>query len=301
VTCGNCKKTGHINADCYAKGRGKEGQAPWQKKKAKKPEMALVAANGDNKQLFAFTCTSDYADVTKIVRVQKPELQTCLDSGASRDYSPDRSKFSNYRLVDRDIKTADGRVVKAIGMGDLHLDLPNGLKWTKVTFRDSIHAPEMAFTLLSISRLDLTDHKVIFHKQKCTIKNPKGHTIATIPHSEGLYRVLKHSGTETAHAAAKKMNINEAHRKLGHISSAAIRHAVSKGFITGIDLDDSSKPEFCEACAKAKSARQPFPKESQTRAEKYGDRVHWDLWGPASVKSLNGHSYVAARIDDPTR
>ena len=49
------------------------------------------------------------------------------------------------------------------------------------------------------------------------------------------------------------------------------------------------------------SARQPFPKESKTRAEKYGERVHWDLWGPATVKSLNGHFYVAARIDDATR
>ena len=47
--------------------------------------------------------------------------------------------------------------------------------------------------------------------------------------------------------------------------------------------------------------RQPFPKESKTRATKYGERVHWDLWGPASVKSLGGNSYVAARIDDATR
>jgi hypothetical protein len=29
--------------------------------------------------------------------------------------------------------------------------------------------------------------------------------------------------------------------------------------------------------------------------------VHWDLWGPALVKSLGGHSYVAAQIDDATR
>ena len=29
--------------------------------------------------------------------------------------------------------------------------------------------------------------------------------------------------------------------------------------------------------------------------------MHWDLWGPASVKSLNGNHYVAAQIDDVTR
>ena len=48
-------------------------------------------------------------------------------------------------------------------------------------------------------------------------------------------------------------------------------------------------------------ARQPFPKESETRATKYREHVHWDLWGPASVRSLAGNSYVATQIDDATR
>ena len=84
---------------------------------------------------------------------------------------------------------------------------------------------------------------------------------------------------------------------------ASAYSTVSKGFITGIELDAESKPDFCEACAKAKSAKQPFSKESKTRATNYGERVHWDLcqWGPASVKSLNGHFYVAASIDAATR
>ena len=98
-----------------------------------------------------------------------------------------------------------------------------------------------------------------------------------------------------------KMSINEAHRKLGHMAQSAVKYAITKGMIAGIELDLDSKVEFCEACAKAKLAHQPFPKESETRAEKFGERVHWDLWGPASLKSLNGHYYVAARIDDATR
>jgi len=171
-------------------------------------------------------------------------------------------------------------------------------------FKDAIHAPEMAFTLILISKLDQADYKVVFHKIMCAIINLKGKTIATIPHSEGLYRILNAKLDENggyAAAASGKMSISEAHRKLGHISYAAASHAISKGFITGIVLDASSKPDFCEACAKAKSARQPFPKESKTRATKYGEHVHWDLWGPDLVKSLGGNSYVAARIDDATR
>jgi hypothetical protein len=143
----------------------------------------------------------------------------------------------------------------------------------------------------------------MFNKGMCTIKDPKGQTIATIPHSDGLYKIAAKltSTKNTANVASGKMSISEAHRKLGHISHSAIKHAISKGLVTGIDIDTNSSPEFCEACAKAKSARQPYPKESETRAEKFGERVHWDLWGLASVKSINGHYYVAARIDDATR
>ena len=73
---------------------------------------------------------------------------------------------------------------------------------------------------------------------------------------------------------------------------------ISNGFITGIKLDSNSKPEFCKSCTKAKSAQQPFPKESETQATKYSECVYWDLWGLAAVKSLNGHFYVVAQIDD---
>ena len=203
-----------------------------------------------------------------------------------------------------DITTVDGQILKAIGMGDLHLDLPNGSKRTPVIFKNAIHTPKMAFTLLSISKLDKSDHRVVFHKQMCTISDSKGCTIAKIPHSEGLYRVQAPEQPKInliANATVVKMSINKAHCRLGHISSAAIKHAIAKGFITGIDLDESSKLDFCEACVKAKSARQLFPQESKMQADKYGEYVHWDLWGPASVKSLNGHYYVAARIDDTTR
>jgi hypothetical protein len=305
ITCHNCGKPGHKKSDCWSKGGGKEGQGPKQKKKksdkSNKPDETAVVANDDEDGLFAFTCTSDYVDVANAIQVPKSKLGGCVDSGASRDYSPDREKFSNYRAIDRDITTADGRVVKAIGMGDLHITLPNRSKTTAFTFKNAVHSPDLAFTLISVRRLDIAGYTVTFSKGMCEISNKNGRTIAMIPHSDGLYRISTSKETDYANVTSSKISITEAHRKLGHISCGAITHAISKGYITGIDLDTNSKPEFCEACAKAKSARQPFPKESKTRAAKYGDRVHWDLWGPASVKSLNGHSYVAARIDDATR
>ena len=98
-----------------------------------------------------------------------------------------------------------------------------------------------------------------------------------------------------------KLTISKAHWKLGHIAPSAIKYAIAKGHITGIQLDPESKPEFCKVCAKAKAAQQPFLKESETHTTKYGECVHWDLWGPASVQSLSRNLYMVVCIDDATR
>jgi hypothetical protein len=73
---------------------------------------------------------------------------------------------------------------------------------------------------------------------------------------------------------------------------------VKAKLVEGIKLDSESQPEFCDACTKAKPNVWPFLKESETQSDIYGKFVHWDLWGPASVRSLQGNSYCVARIDD---
>jgi hypothetical protein len=76
---------------------------------------------------------------------------------------------------------------------------------------------------------------------------------------------------------------------------------VRMGMVKGIILDADSNKEFCEACAKAKLAQQPYLHESKTRATKYGECVHWDLWGLASVMSLGGKLYATVRMDNATQ
>ena len=253
--------------------------------------------------MFVSTCTSYHAAIAETPYVPRSKLRTCINSSASKDYCPDRTKFSNHEPVQHKITMADRCLLSAIGIGDLYIELPNGSGKTKAIFKNAVHAPEMAFTLISISRLNKASYSITFDKGMCTIKNSKSQTIATIPHSDGLYKIATPKQAkikDTAIIAAKKMSISQAHRKLGHISYSAIKHGISQGFIAGIELEPDFKLGFCKACAKAKSAQQPFPKESETRAKRFGKCIHWDLWGPASIKSLNGNSYVAARINDAT-
>ena len=298
ITSDNCNAPSHSIMDCWSKGGGKEGQGPRQKnKKDKQPETAVVAVKDDENELFMFTCTSDYAAVVEKLNLPKLKLGTCVDSGASHDYCPDQPKFVNYQTIERMKTTADGKSMKAVGMGDLQLELPKRSKKSKMLFKNAIHALEMAFTLISISRLNKAGFSATFCKEMCTIENPSNQTVATIPHTDGLYKIVATSSSnkaKTANTVSRKMSISEVHRKLGHILYLAIKHAISNRFIAGIELDSNLKPDFCKACAKAKSAQQPFPKKSETQATKYREHVHWDLCGLAAVISLNGHFYVAA-------
>ena len=204
ITCKNCGRSGHKKTDCYQKGGDKEGQAPWQQKpdEGKETDTAVVGADDNKNNMFAFTCLSDYADVANSLDIPKSRLGTCMDSGMSWNYCPDHTKFTNYKEVCQEITTADGRSLTAIGTGDLHIELPNGSQKTKVTFKNAIHAPSMAFTLISISRLDKAGYLVLFSKGMCTIWDPNTKIIVTIPHSNGLYKLVANQSkkTETANA-----------------------------------------------------------------------------------------------------
>jgi hypothetical protein len=81
-----------------------------------------------------------------------------------------------------------------------------------------------------------------------------------------------------------------------------IHQMIKSSAVMGIQLDESSDPEFCEACVKAKIKRLPIPKQrSDARAvKKYGDRIHSDLWGPAQVSSIGGKNYFVTFTDEAT-
>ena len=165
-----------------------------------------------------------------------------------------------------------------------------------------VYAPDMAFTLISIICITSAGASVIFKGNFCTILHPDESVIAKVAHTDGLYR-LSANVMETinddeytlyANAARRPLSLFELHCRLGHIHYGAIKDAIRNGLVEGLKIDPKDANEqFCEACAAGKPTTQPFPKESLTHASDFGERVHWDLWGPVSVKSLGGKSYAA--------
>jgi len=84
----------------------------------------------------------------------------------------------------------------------------------KTLLKETLHIPDLAFTLISISRLDYANCSVIFKGGMCTIKNSTGCTMATVPPSTRLYwlpLLIDMSEVDHANIASIKIDINKAH------------------------------------------------------------------------------------------
>jgi Reverse transcriptase (RNA-dependent DNA polymerase)/gag-polypeptide of LTR copia-type/GAG-pre-integrase domain len=308
--CDNCKKKGHTKENCFAKGGGKESEAPdWWKKKFRKDESKGTAANAAEKEEesvaflaytenFALAVTSDFQKEA-LATSGIPKRGTIIDCGASSHFSPEREKFLNYReLSPIPIRAADGRTFHALGKGDLKVLLPMGkdTKPTPVTLKDTYYSPQMAFTLISVTRMTNAGFSCTMKGKTCTVTNPSNKIIGRIPEIRGLYRVTDNTTTKTetesANTTSQLLTISQLHRIMGHINHDDLRKMVKEGIVEGINLDMDSKPEFCDVCVQAKATRKPFPKKSTSdRVKAYGDKVTADVWGPAQVESLGGKRY----------
>ena len=86
--------------------------------------------------------------------------------------------------------------------------------------------------------------------------------------------------------------LDELHQKMGHISHAVVKCLIEQKIVLGLELDTKSEPTFCTSCAKARPTRKPVPKERVNYiSHALGDKIHSDVWGPATPQSYNKKLY----------
>jgi transposase InsO family protein len=180
------------------------------------------------------------------------------------------------------------------------VEVPNGKSTTPVLLCDTLHAPDMGLTIVSISRITDAGHSVSFEGQSCKIKNKTGVLIGDIPASmSGLYKV-EHA--YSAKEALERVDLPTLHRRLGHIAADTICSLVRNHLIDGVNLIDDGSPLLCDSCEYAKFTKKPIRKERVSPpADTFGAEIHSDVWGPSPVSSLRGRKYYITFTDDHSR
>jgi hypothetical protein len=247
--------------------------------------------------------TSDEAFVVAET-VESNGTAELYDSGCTNHISPYRGKFENFeRTSPRSFKAANKQSFSTIGKGDLVINVPNGDSFTKLRLTDVQYSPNVAYTLVSIGRLDEEGFTALFGHGKCVLRGPDGEKIGEVQRTgRKAYKVEHEEGM--ANAAEETLTLDQLHRRMGHASIQVIRDLIRHGMVTGIRLEytPTGTPFFCEACVYGKATRKSVPKIREgERATVFGGEVHSDLWGKSSVESKGGKNYMDTYIDDKTR
>ena len=196
VECFNCHKLGHCRSKCWAKGRGNEGGGP-KKFKESKDSMSKAKEKKDKLEVWAAMVLPGEPAVVAAA-AGKPHAQAecgtmtkLYDSKASQHMSPFRDRFIKYtEIVLHPIQAADKRVFYVIGLGDLKIEVPNGMSPTSIILKNVFHAPNMGLTIVSINRIAKAGYIVKFKDEFCVIQDKAGDRVGLIPANQnGLYKV----------------------------------------------------------------------------------------------------------------
>ena len=225
--------------------------------------------------------------------------------------------FVTYKTLEppRPIAAANGEEFLAIGEGDMYVLLPNTSGGTRVRLTHVLHAPETAFSLVSIRRADEAGFTAVFEYGVCKLIHRETRAeIGHVTQRNGLYQVVTSRRPELAMPAssrpsdASELEVTdmEFHRTMGHIGLRAARELVTQGRVTGVSLKGPASDEACDTCIHSKITRRAVPKESDhagdaehTGVEAYGDRIDGDVWTPGP-RSLRGNVHGALYIDRAT-
>jgi hypothetical protein len=309
--CTNCKLKGHTSENCYAKGGGKEHQAPdwWKQKQEAKGKEAMkkesvnsAAESSSKRENHAYitisplkTASQDDRSSTALVVTSghnheafgvSASTDLIIDCGASSHFSPDKSKFVNFEVISPEpIRATDGHTFSVTGHGDLIVTLPvksseHGVG-PPITLKWVYYAPQMVFTLISVACLDKAGCSLTIEDGECIIRSPRPYRtlLGSVPHIDNLYR-LNSSAIKAPEPPRCYANVAYGPISLGELHRLQTLHdMIRNGAVEGMELDSSPTPTFCEACIQGKAHRKAFPKISETSYSHYGEKVVTDLWG----------------------
>ena len=299
--CSNCGKVGHKAADCWEKEENKHKRPKGYKtanERSSGSETGASAVDGHGPKIEFLLCGMSFPNDVEFLN--DPNVWIA-DTAATVHMTPHREGLTNVRkaTVSDAITMGNGTAENALEIGDIIGTIcdkhGNELGTGKLT--DVTVLPTGKYNLFSVTqmlkkgwKLSGNDQALTLAKGDCEISfdiqipTPKGKLFA-------MY-VKRHENREVGNALRDgktvRMNFNEAHDKLGHMSNTLTKATAKQ---LGWQLIGAIKP--CESCAIAKAKQKNVPKKSEHQiATKNGERIFLDI---SSVKTMEKLDKTASR------
>jgi hypothetical protein len=297
IKCSNCTRTGHLAADCFRKGGGKEGQYPswWKgKKDTESPPKNLLANTsvGHITQSYTLSATS----------TTRCRGRTYADSAATDHFFHEKVGFISYTPCSREGQSSELETsLKILGVGRVRKVFTHEGHDVELIFKNVLHCLNITYDLVSISEINKKGYKVEFGGGLAKFYSPDGVHFLTGTATDGLYLLpVKEAAGMVARSLRKPVDIETWHRCFSHAGMHRIDIMHRKGLVDGLDIvGPVTVDDKCEDCLVGKAVRRPFDGEVEREGEIL-ERVHTDLTGPMHTASKGGFLYLMPIVDGHT-
>lgn len=283
--CYECHEPGHWARNCPKRKSGSNNGG----------DKKTWSNSGGNKKPQGEGLVSEA--LTSVGSEETGSQEWILDTGASDHMCNVKQWFTTYEEFDepRSVRVGDGGRIDAYGKGCVNAQMFNGTKWNRNHLEDVLYVPELKYNLFSVGAALDKGLQMLSTRSNCRLVKGE-RTVAVGVRRNKLYIMqFKVAETEsTSHASvAERETLRNWHEKLAHQNYRHVKKVLNQ---FQIKTKDKEEP-FCDACAKGKIHRLPFPK-STTRTESIGEIIHADLCGPMQVNSIGGSRYFLLLKDD---
>lgn len=164
-----------------------------------------------------------------------------VDSGCSGHMTKNKQYLENVSAPNvKEVIVADNSRLRIDCVGDVRLDLPatNSNEKANVLVKNVQYVPNLCTNLLSVSQMIRNGNTVSFDKKGCSIKNDKGHLIASASLTNNLYKLDTVSRSECYISTTGNEKMSLWHRRLGHIGQQNLKR-LPNGIVNGISFSST--------------------------------------------------------------
>lgn len=215
--------------------------------------------------------------------------------------------FNTYRVP---VYLADKTVVYSEGMGDWHFKPTSESASTMprdVVLSRALHVPALQNNLLSVLHLTkcheysvaIDSTQMRFHRRGSCLFTASIEANASLARLNGSIHPTNEFACLTSSINTLSHDLELWHCRFAHHSLPTIKSMASKGSVTGMCLDNASKPDpICEPCLAGKMSANPFPAREE-RSSTPLELIHTDLHQLKS-RTHDGYKFWVTFIDDCT-